>query len=233
MTAFRKLILPSQLYRRAKICGDAIDKAVVCSKDGFSSIVEAVHKIDHFSTGNASYSDYVRLFSIRRPLSETYANYEDTFSATLTKWNSNRESASVPQKFAAWSLTTNANIGPSHRLGVISAAESCVGSFDLRKSFGKVALFCAFKYKTVARMVCQCDNSNPDSNTRIETVPSMVACGLGSQKNHHSCKKKLISLAKLADLKCKSKRKLCEMYGHQTSEHAANGSLSTIAKSDR
>lgn len=42
-TASQKTIQRSQLYRCAKLCGDADDIAVICSKNGVDSIVDAVY----------------------------------------------------------------------------------------------------------------------------------------------------------------------------------------------
>lgn len=103
MIAIKKTTLHFQLYGRAKICGSAIDDAVLCLENGVYVMVDAANKMDPPSVGNTAYSNYVRLVSIRRFSTETYANYENIFGAAFTKLNSNGESVSIPDTLAAWS----------------------------------------------------------------------------------------------------------------------------------
>ena len=145
MKVSRGMILQSQLCGRAKIRGDAIDDTVLCSEGGVTAIVDVIYKIDALSVGNSAYSDYVKLLSIRRSPNETYANYEDRFSAALTKLNSNGGAVSIPGTLAAWSLIHNSNIDPSQHLRVMTAAVSSAGSSAFTRSFGKNAFLKAIK----------------------------------------------------------------------------------------
>ena len=69
--------------------------------------------MDALSVCNTPYSDYAKLLSICRAPSETYANFEDRFSAAVTKLNSNGTAVSITETLAAWSLIQNANVDPS------------------------------------------------------------------------------------------------------------------------
>ena len=159
MKVSRGMILQSQLYVRAKIRGDDFHDTVLCSEDGVTAVVDAIYKTDALSAGNSAYSDYVKLISIRRSPNETYANYEDRFSAALNKLNSNGGGAvSIPGTLAAWSLIHNSNIDPSQHFGVMTAAVSSADSSALTRSSGKNAFLEAIKYETVATVVRQCDN---------------------------------------------------------------------------
>lgn len=42
------MILCSQLYGRADVCGDAISESVVCPKEGVDAIVDAAYMMDTF-----------------------------------------------------------------------------------------------------------------------------------------------------------------------------------------
>lgn len=85
MTASSKMVLHSQLYGCAKICGNAIGDAVLSSKNSVEAIVGAVYMVDPFSAGNAAQSDYVMLFTTRRSSAKTYVCYEDKYSTVLTE----------------------------------------------------------------------------------------------------------------------------------------------------
>ena len=137
--ASRGMILHSQLYGRAKIKGDALSDGVLCSDSGADSIVDVIYKMDALSVCNAAYSDYEKLLSICRSPNETYANFEDRFSAAVKKLNTNGPAVSIPETLAAWSLIHNANIDPSQHLGVMSAAVSSADSSSLTRSSGKNA----------------------------------------------------------------------------------------------
>lgn len=230
LKASRGMILHSQLYGRAKIRGDALEDSLLCSEGGIDAIVDAVYKMDPLSVCNGAYSDYVKLLSIRRSSTETYANYEGRFSDALTKLNSSSAFVSIHVRLAAWSLIHNANIDPSQHLGVMSAAVSSVGSSKLTRSSGKDAFLSAIRYETFAAVVRQCDNNASATTAPTKIVSSMSTRAFDPRKSDRSRKKKLFP-SKFADLKAKSRCKSCEMFGHWATEHDPDGSLSPTVKS--
>lgn len=119
VTASRKMILHSQLYGPAKVCGDAIDDAVLCFNDGVDATIDALFKVDPHFVGKAPHSEYAKLISIRGSSIRTYGSYKDRLSAVLPKLNFIEESVLVSDKVAARSLVYNANINLPQLLGVM------------------------------------------------------------------------------------------------------------------
>lgn len=223
------MVLHLYLYGRAKILGDAIDEALLCSKDGVDAEVDAIYKMGPLSVASAAYSNYARLISIRKSPNAAYTNHENMFNAALTKLNSNGVFISVPDTLVVRSLIYNSNIDPSQHLDVMSAAVSSVRSFILTQSFGTDTFLSVIKYDTLAAVVCQCNDKNLNSYAYTKAVPSMAAWRSGPQIIHCSRKENL-SPAMFADLKPKPKCRSCGMYGHRVSEHALDGRLPSTVK---
>lgn len=182
------MILHSPLYSRAKIRGEALEDHVLCSEKGVDAIVDIVYKMNPLSVGIAAYSDYVKLLYTRRSPSETYATYEDRFSAALKNLNSIGESVSIPATLAASSLIHNSNIDLSQQLGVMSAAMSSVGLAELTRKSEKDAFPSTIKYETVAAVVCQYDNNASETTMQTNTLSSMADRPSDPRKSNRSRK---------------------------------------------
>lgn len=110
------------------------------------------------SIGNAAYTDYIELLSIRRKSDKTFADYEDRCSAALAILNPHGDSVFIPETLAAWSLKHNVNVDPPQQLEVIYAAVSSAVSFKPLRSPGKNNFLSAIRYEPVTAVVRQCGN---------------------------------------------------------------------------
>lgn len=118
----RGTVLMSNLLGRAKdVCRASRDK-LLTSQDGAQLDFDAIYKRDPLSLVAHIFEEFRKLLFKRRSDSESFRNFELSFNAQLSKFNSFCEAVWLINAMAALQLLTNANADSSQRLSILAVA---------------------------------------------------------------------------------------------------------------
>ena len=114
------IMLPAQLYGRAKNLCRTIDKSIIQSSSGVDEILKIIYKRDALAVVSDVYTDFMQLIMIKLGTNESFKNYESRFASQLAKFHSNSDTVALSDALSAFILLANANIENNQRLAIVA-----------------------------------------------------------------------------------------------------------------
>lgn len=139
-TELRGMCHKSQLFGRARDVFLGIPLDTIKSSDGFSGIIDAIHKSEALSVVSEVRRDLNELRSTHRGQTESFRNYESRFVAQVAKFNANGGSIKFPESLTELMLLANFDAENAQPISVLAAetpSESSLSSNSSNEDFIK------------------------------------------------------------------------------------------------
>ena len=156
------MILIANLHGIARDFGNAISDDDLKSPDGGQSrIINVVQETDALSVMFHVYEELRKLLLTLRKPRENLKEFEERFSAQLSKFNSLSNRARLAPALSALLLMSNANLSGSHRLAILcSVSRNCT---ELGAEASNGGFIDALKYGSIAALLRLCDGEEQNA----------------------------------------------------------------------